>query len=154
MSVQEMSQKAAMSVTEVASMCLLSRSRFHTLVKVGVFPKPVQAGNGKRPYYTQQLAQQCVEIRRTGIGQDGKVVLFNRPPQRKPERKRPPVAPPPPPANEHADLIEALRGLGLTPSSEAVSTAVKAVFPGGIAGTDQGEVIRKVFLYLQGKRSG
>lgn len=67
-SVPECSQRAAVSVSEMASMCQLSRSRFHTLVREGVFPRPVQPGEGKRPYYTQELIQQCLDIRRTGIG--------------------------------------------------------------------------------------
>ena len=150
MPVPEASRKAATSVRETATLCLLSRSRFHSLVRQGVFPPPVQGGEGRRPFYTQELLQRCLEIRSTGIGQDGKVVLFNRPAKKKGDRKRPSAIPATP---AHADLIESLRALGLTATSEAVDAAVRSVFPDGTTGLDQGEVIRRVFLHLQGRKS-
>ncbi len=146
-SVPEGTQRAAISVTEMASLCRLSRSRFHALVREGVFPRPVQPGEGKRPYYPQQLIQQCLDIRRTGIGQNGQIVLFNRRSDKKAAPKRPAATAP------TADLIESLRALGLTATNEAVAAAVRAVFPGGTEGVDQGEVVRRVFLHLQGRRA-
>ena len=148
-SVPEGSERAAISVSEMASLCFLSRSRFHTLVRQGVFPRPVQPGEGKRPYYTQQLQQQCLDVRRTGIGQNGEVVLFNRSYGQKAERKRPTS---PTPAAQHTGLVESLRALGLAATGETVAAAVQAVFPGGIGGVDQGEVVRRIFLHLQGRR--
>lgn len=144
--VPEGTQRAAVSVSEAAELCLLSRSRFHTLVREGIFPKPIQ---GKRPYYTQELLQQCLDIRRTGIGANGEVVLFNRRATKKPDRKQPAVTQPTP---EYPELVESLRGLGLTVTGEAVAAAVRAVFPGGVEGVDENEVVRKVFLHLQGRR--
>lgn len=142
-------QRAAVSVSEMASLCQLSRSRFHALVREGIFPRAVQPGEGKRPYYTQELIQQCLDIRRTGIGQNGRVVLFNRRTGKKADRKRPAAQPP---TAEHPELVESLRSLGLTATGQAVAAAVQVVFPGGIEGVDQGEVVRKVFLHLQGRR--
>ncbi len=150
MKVPESSKKAAVSVSEVASMCGLSRSRFHVLVKAGVFPKPVQPGKGKRPYYNHELIQRCLEIRSTGIGQNGEVVLFNRPQQKK-TAKKPTVASASEPA-EHRDLLDALVSLGLSATSQGVGAAVQAIYPQGTAGIDHGEVIRKVFLQLQRAR--
>jgi predicted DNA-binding transcriptional regulator AlpA len=147
-SVPEGSEKAAVSVSEMASLCRLSRSRFHTLVREGVFPDPVRPGEGKRPCYTQALIARCLEIRRTGIGADGRVVLFNRRSGEGADRKRPAVAPP---TAASPELVESLRGLGLTVTGEAVAAAVQALFPVGVAGTDQGEVVRQVFLHLQGR---
>lgn len=147
-SVSEGSQRAAVSVSEMASLCQLSRSRFHALVREGIFPRPVQPGEGKRPYYTQELIQQCLDIRRTGIGQNGQVVLFNRRTGKKSDRKRLPAQT----TTGHPELVESLRSLGLTVTGETVAAAVQAIFPGGVEGVDQGEVVRKVFLHLQGRR--
>jgi predicted DNA-binding transcriptional regulator AlpA len=147
MSALEGCQKAAISVSEMSCLCRLSRSRFHALVRAGVFPPPVVGG--KRPHYTQELIKTCLEIRQTGIGQNGQVVLFNRPARKKSERK--PTVPTPPPA-EHTDLIEALRSLGLAATSDAVTAALGTIYPNGTAGTDQGEVVRRVFLHLQGRK--
>src|SRR5262245_17249467 len=88
MNVQEPTKKAALSVVEVAALCLLSPSRFHALVRQGVFPKAVKAGQGRRPHYTHELVQRCVEIRSTGIGENGEITLFNRPPKKKSGCKR------------------------------------------------------------------
>jgi len=132
----------------MASLCLLSRSRFHALVRDGIFPRPVPGAQGKRPYYTPELLQQCLEIRSTGIGQNGEIVLFNRPATRKAARK--PVAKAQAPA-EHAELVDALRSLGLVATVEAVTGAVQALYPAGTAGIAEGEVIRKVFLHLRKK---
>jgi predicted DNA-binding transcriptional regulator AlpA len=147
-SLPEGSQRAAISVSEMASLCSLSRSRFHALVRDGIFPRPVHPGEGKRPYYPQELIQQCLDIRRTGIGQNGQVVLFNRRSTKRADRKRPAVQP----TAEYPELVESLRALKLTVTGEAVAAAVQAVFPGGIEGVEQVEVVRKVFLHLQGRR--
>jgi hypothetical protein len=143
------SQKAAVSVSEMASLCQLSRSRFHALVRQGVFPRPVRGSEGKRPHYTQELIQRCLEIRSTGIGQNGQIVLFNRPARKRADRKHPT---PTPATAEHGELVEALRSLGLTVTREAAGAALQSLFPAGTGGLDQGDVIRKVFLHLQGGR--
>lgn len=148
-SVSDESERAAVAVSAVAAMCQLSRSRFHSLVRAGVFPKPVQPGGGKRPYYTPELVRQCLDIRRTGIGADGKVVMFNRRPEKKPERQ-PPAAPP---SAEHPELVESLKALGLAVTGGVVGAAVEALFPGGTGGVEHGELVRRVFLHLQAKRT-
>ena len=46
--------------------------------------------------------------------------------------------------------LDALKGLGLSSTAQAVAEAVAALYPSGLAGHDQGDVIRRVFLHLQG----
>jgi hypothetical protein len=148
----ETSDKAALSVSEVAALCQLSRSRFHALVQAGVFPRPALHPSSKRPFYHREAVQICVEIRRTGIGLTGQIVLFNRKPKRneqpKPLRK---------PAEErqpaHDELVDALKGLGLTTTAQAVNEAVAALYPDGLVGSEPGDVVRKLFLHLQGRRT-
>jgi hypothetical protein len=98
--------------------------------------------------YDRALQEKCLEIKKTGIGANGEPVLFNRktskgfPPRKKAQGKQP----------DHAELLEALKGLGLVTTAQAVEEALAAVFPTGHAGIDPGDVIRQVFLHLQGKR--
>jgi hypothetical protein len=101
--------------------------------------------------YDRKLQERCLEIRETGIGMNGQPVLFNRKPSRagQPKAQRKPVVEPQP---DHADLLDALKGLGLTPTTQAVNEAMTTLFPTGHAEFDQGDVIRKVFLHLQGKK--
>jgi hypothetical protein len=153
MSGPQVSLKSAVTVSEMAEMCQLSRSRFYTLVDQGVFPKPVQHPSSKRPMYDQGLQQKCLEIRRTGIGMNGAPVLFNRKPTKGRTRKvhtRTATDT----KQDHADLLDALKGLGLTTTAQAVAEAVVALYPSGLAGQDQGDVVRRVFLHLQGTRGG
>ncbi len=53
---------------------------------------------------------------------------------------------------EHPELVESLKALGLTVTADTVAAAVEALFPGGTEGVDQGEVVRNIFLHLQGRR--
>jgi hypothetical protein len=94
-----------------------------------------------------------LEIRQTGIGANGQPVLFNR----KPRRASPPKA-----KALHrsaakltpdlAELLAALKSLGLVTTAQAVTDALAALFPEGHAELDPGDVIRKVFLHLQSKK--
>ncbi len=153
MSAQDLPAKVAITVSEMADLCRISRSRFYELLKAGVFPKPVQHPSSMRPHYDLDLIAKCLEIRATGQGLTGPV-LFNRKakntgqPKPKPQRlvKTQSVDP----AIEA--IVDAVKALGLTTTPQAVCDAVATLYPSGISGVEQGEVIRKAFLLLQGKR--
>lgn len=140
-----------MSVSEMSELCSISRSRWYDLVAQGVFPKPVLHPSTKRPMYDRGLIEKCLEIKRTGIGANGLPVLFNR--RRKAAQPKAPRKPAESARQDHGDLLDALRGLGLTPTAQAVGDALTALFPAGHAALDQGDVIRKVFLHLQGRKT-
>jgi len=146
--------KAAVSVSEMAEMCDLSRSRWYELVEAGVFPAPVVLLPIKRPVYDRTLIEKCLEIKRTGIGLSGTPVIWNR--KRKSswptKHMAKPVAKEQRPDPLMEPIFEAVKSLGLTTTLQTVTDAVVALFPTGIADQDQGDVIRKTFLYLQGKR--
>jgi len=147
--IPEPSEKAVYSVVEVACLCALSRSQFYSHVRQKVFPPPIQNASGKRPYYTHELACQCVAIRRTGIGFSGQVVLFNRKPKQ-PARREKAASPPAPGAPP--EIVDAVRSLGLSVTADVVAVALENLFPTGLAGLDPGDVIRRVFLRLHSKR--
>jgi hypothetical protein len=148
MTAPDKSRKAFVSVVEMADMLDLSKSRFYVLMQAGIFPQPVRHEGCKRPVFDLESQQKCLEVRRTGIGANGQPILFNRKRRAvspKPRRGREPVS------GEHADLIEALKGLGLTANSEAVGRALAELYPTGWADMDLGEVVRQVFLFMQQK---
>ncbi len=142
--------KAVVSVAEMARLVGLSRRRFYQLMGTA-FPYPVYCVATKRPFYDEELQGVCLEVRRRNCGIDGKPVLFYA--------RRAVVAPkkaPRQPAkaktkhDEHADLREGLRRLGLpTVTSADVEAAIKTVYPSGAGQTDQGEVLRALFLHLR-----
>lgn len=145
MPVSQSSSKAAVSVSEMAEICQLSRSRFYNLIQSGSFPKPVQPKSAKRPLYDQSLQQICLEIRRTCIGANGHPILFNR------MKKKTTVPTKAEPKPQHAELIDALGELGLKTDAKAIATAITALFPAGIETLDQGKVLQKLFRHLKGK---
>lgn len=148
MSIHKKSDNCVISVQEMAELLKLSRSRFYDLMRTGIFPRPVRIPSSNRPIFDQELQQRCLEIRRTGVGYNGQPVLFNRRRKAKANKRRQ--------ANmdatgEHSELVETLGSLGLTANKEAVQNAFAANFPEGTDHFDKGEVIRRLFLYLQDK---
>jgi hypothetical protein len=148
MSVPKEPHKAVVSFLEMSSMVLLSKSRFYALIQAGIFPRPIRNPSCKRPVFDLELQRKCLEIRRTSIGVNGQPVLFNR--KRKTTAKKPCQGRQQAPS-EHAEMIEALKSLGLSVSSRTVQAALDELYPDGHDQLDQGEVIRRVFLHLQNR---
>ena len=145
----EIQTKAVVTVAEMARMVGLSRARFYQLQGT-TFPLPVYDVATRRPIYLEEQQKVCLEVRRRNCGIDGKPVLFYaRRPEPRPvaaSTRRPKAKPK---SEQHVDLIEALKSLGLTATSEQVASAVKEIFPHGVAGIEQSEVIRTVFVRLK-----
>lgn len=144
-------EKEAITVAEMSRLVGLSRQRFYQLVGTA-FPPPVYDVTSRRPFYTRELQEVCLDVRRRNCGIDGRAVLFyarrNIITPTKPCRQRVKVSRATP--AEHADLIDGLRSLGLIDVTPAqVASAVKTLYPSGLNGNDQGEALRGVFLHLK-----
>ena len=155
MNASEMSLKAAVSVSQMCEMCEISRSRWYEMIASGVFPKPIQLPSMKRPVYDRSLQEKCLEIRATGIGMNNAPVLFNRKSKKagQPNHKVQRPAKDQRPNTSIEPILDAIKGLGLNTTPQAVCEAVAILYPTGIDGLERGDVIRKTFLYLQGKRT-
>jgi hypothetical protein len=144
--------KAVVSVAEMARMCGLSRARFYQLVNEGVFPSPLYRIETKRPFFSQEMQETCLEVRRRNCGLNGRPVLFYARRLGTPISKA--KATPPKNSHKHADLIEGLRALGLTiVNSTEVEAAIQKCFPSGRSGVDDEIVLRRVFLHLKRQNS-
>jgi hypothetical protein len=149
--------KVAVTITEMARLCGLSRARFYQLQKAGVFPPPLYDVSTRRPIYVEELQKVCLEVRRRNYGVNGKAVLFyaRRHNQGSPIPKRPKAKIQEPKKGQHSDVLESLHALGLTSVTAAqVGAAIKELFPQGTSGMDQAEVIKALFLHLRRKDSG
>lgn len=136
-------------------MCRLSRSRFYNLIDQGIFPPPVQQSSTKRPVYVCDVIEKCLEVRRTGVGLDGRVVTFNRKRRQRTITKttRRKTIAPVAENGRYGELVTGLRSLGLIDVSDSqVSMAIEEHFPNGIGDVDPGELIRTVFLALKQQR--
>ena len=143
--------KAVVTVAEMARMVGLSRARFYQLVASGIFPQPARNAETGRPFYDEDAQKVCLEVRRRNCGVNGQPVLFYArrvPTTATPSKPKKPKASPP--SSEYADLLDGLKALGLTSATLAdVQAVVKEVYPQGVAGADEGEVLRAVFLRLK-----
>ncbi len=147
--------KAGVSITDMARMVGLSRARFYQLMG-STFPWPLYDVATRRPFYTEELQQICLEVRRRNCGIDCRPVLFYAPRQhigstapRRSVKKAAASA-----NDQHDDLLNGLRALGLvTITAAQVAAAIKELYPAGVNGVNQGEVLRAVFLHVRAQGS-
>jgi hypothetical protein len=146
--------KQAVSVAEMARMVGLSRARFYQLIG-NAFPHPLYDVTTRRPFYTQEQQELCLEVRRRNCGIDGKPILFYAGRLAPAPRKASPAkAKPEPKGKDIAALVDGLNALGLTTATAAqVEKTTRELFPQGTGGMDRGEVLRAVFLHLKKSRT-
>jgi hypothetical protein len=142
--------KSVVTVTEMARMVGLSRARFYQLIGTA-FPWPLYDIFTRRPHFDEEQQEVCLEVRRRNCGIDGRPVMFYarrwpNPSVTVSQRTRKPS---PAKVDQHADLVDAIRSLGLTTTSAQVGEAIKQLFPMGTSHTDSGEVIRAIFVHLK-----
>lgn len=131
--------KSIVTVTEMSKMVGLSRARFYQLIGTA-FPWPIYDISTRRPHFNEDQQQVCLEVRRRNCGVDGKPVLFYA--------RRVPNLPLPvssrtrrsytPKVDQYAELVDAVRSLGLMTTSAQAGEAVEELFPLGTARLDQG----------------
>jgi hypothetical protein len=144
--------KVAVCISEMARMIGLSRARFYQLIG-SAFPFPLYNVSTKRPFFDEELQRVCLEVRRKNCGIDGKPILFYAARGSTPARPRT-VKGAPPKSDQYADLLNALKALGLASvTAGQVAQVVKQLFPAGTTNTDQAEVVRAVFIHLKRKNS-
>jgi hypothetical protein len=145
--------RAAVSVSDMARLCSLSRTRFYELIHCGVMPQPCYCLRTRRPLYPGELQEACLRVVATNVGFNGSLIVFyNRDtpatgtarPRRRPGRQG--AAPTP----SHGDLIDGLRSLGVCDVTDAqVEAALRHEYPSGCAGEDDGAVLRAVWRHLR-----
>jgi hypothetical protein len=145
-------------VSEAAARCGLSRTHFHALAKSGIMPPPVYDLNNRKPFYTRELLEDCLRIRRTNVAWDGRLVLFYQSrrqtsiqtPQASRQRRHAGAATAAVAPVRHAELIEGLRALGLASVSDGhVDDALRVCFPNGVGSTSEGAVLRNLWQHLR-----
>jgi len=126
----------------------LSPARFRQLMGT-TFPSPLYSVSTRRPFYSEDMQLICLEVRRRNCGIDGRPVLFycHRGGEAAP---RMPKSIKPVRNDQHGDLLDGLRALGLTAvTSEQIAIAIKAIYPNGVAEVDRVGMLRAIFLHLK-----
>ena len=140
--------KGATSVAEMCRLLGMSRSQFYLHVRRGTFHEPGRLSNG-RPYFTASQVEDNIRARELEVGVDGQYVLFYD--------RRPRVESAHTEARTKADvssLIQGLKSLGLTVTTQQAEAAVAACYPRGTAGIEETDILRTVFRHLKRSRSG
>jgi len=147
---------AVISVTQMAELLQLSRSRLYQCLDGGIFLKPIYTTDTHRAYYTAEMAEKNLEVRRSNVGINKKICLFYR--QRQEPMTRTTRKPPAPtPASEKpavgslTPILDGLRDLGLTAvNQQQVKQIISECYPDGIdEHPDFGEVIRTAYLSIK-----
>lgn len=155
--------KEIVTVTEMARMCGLSRARFYQLIGEGVFPTPSRSQETKRPFFDREQQEQCLLVRRTNRGANGKAVMFYGcclEPRPEPARKRKPFPKRKLQARQTSqesvitELRHGLAQLGMTNLTDAdIREALVEAYPDGHRDVESAELLRAVFGAIQRRNS-
>ncbi len=162
---------SSVSVSDMARMVGLSRSRFHQLLQSGVFPKPSIDPESKRPFYDSVGQAACLQARQRNCGVNGKRVLFYARPfgahlaakprpvgaqgsfaarKKKSDAKQTTATKP----SKLDLLVEGLKSLGLpNVTAGEASAAIHQVFPIDAQRPSDEEVLLRVFRHLASQNS-
>lgn len=139
--------KEVCNVRQMAAKVGLSPSRFYEFVGMNVFPKPQHCEQTGRPFYPLFLQNICLEVRRTGIGVNGKMVLFYRPRKKtvngglgtSGSKSR----------GLYDRIAEDLNSMGRKVTATQVRTVIRNRFPQGLKQKSvNGELIKKLYNYF------
>lgn len=146
------SKSRIVSVSDMAKMVGLSRSRFYSLLERGFFPAPQRGKSSSRPFYDLEGQLRCLEVRETGIGVNGEPHVFQRKEGEKipiPRSRLKSVSKPTEVSIDLAPIIEGLRELGLTKIKEPkVKSAIDRIFPKGIESMSFEKILPPLFTEL------
>jgi hypothetical protein len=117
--------KPIISIGDLAKALNHSRARFYQLQKEMIYPPPLYDIRTKRPFYDAHLQQICHEVRETGIGFNGRYILFYSPRKNdpnKPTRKTKSDV-------KNRELVMTLNNMDLNVNHGEVAEAVKELYP-------------------------
>ena len=155
--------KEIVCVSEMARLCRLSRARFYQLIGEGIFPAPSRNKKTGGTYFNRKQQEQCLTVRRTNKGANGKAVMFygcrlEPRPQPASKRKRLPISRSSNgrarQGSEFAELRHGLAQLGMTNSTDQdIRRALTVAYPDGHRDVESAELLRAVFGELQRRNS-
>ena len=148
---------AVVSVSGMARLLDISRSRLYQLIKQGVFIPPVYSTENGRPLYRTEMIITNLGDKKSGIGANGKEVIFyasknNSYPSSSDNTRR--AGNRPDNDRQYHSLKGGLSSLGQKNISDAqIELALSVCFPEGTDNIDQGEILRAIYLFLKHRKS-
>lgn len=141
-------RKSIISITDMSKMVGLSRQRFGQLVRQGVFPPADRDETSGRPFYNAEKQQQCLLVRHTNTGINGKPLLFYAK-RRDTGTKR--TTSQAKPHRADTTIIQQLAELGVTVTMKEVEAATASLFPTGTISVAPEMVLKSLFLHFRRK---
>lgn len=136
--------RSYISISEMAESLQMSRVRFYSLIKAGIFPAPIKKGN-MRPYFDHDLQQQCLDVRQNNRSIDGRPVLFYQKSAKASQKSRQKKKE----QSEYRWIINTLGDLGVENVDERqVQATIKRLYPAGTAQITEEDVIKTLFTEL------
>ena len=145
----------ALNISQMARLLNLSRSRFYQLLAENILLPPIYSLDTKRPFYTAQMAERNIEVKKNNVGVNGKVILFYTPKadfvqNRTRHSRRKTKAEAQPENANYAELIEGLESLGMEEiSATQIRSALANCFPNGTDDVGFDEMLTAVFRHLK-----
>jgi hypothetical protein len=65
------------TINQLCSLMGISRSRYYQLLSEDIILPPIYSTESKRPYYTKEMAERNLEVKRSNTGVNGKVSDVN-----------------------------------------------------------------------------
>jgi len=144
----EIPLKSVCSATAMAGKLALSRSRFYDLLNQGVLPRPVSCPGSNHLFYTLELQQQCLQVKQTGIGVNGKPVLFYLPRKHNGGRNTDKINP----DYFTIRLFGLLKNMGATLNKSRLRATLKTMYPNGLPTWPINQAdLKKIFNYAGGE---
>ena len=152
-------QQDIITVSEMARRVGLSRARFYELMAQGCFPQPSRNPKTNRPFFNREQQEQCLRVRKTHCGVNGKPVMFYGGilgPATMVKSKRPAVRPTgrsgghkTPDQPILTQLRNGLGQLGIPSIGDGdLRSAMADCFPDGYRDVDPATLLRSVFDHL------
>jgi hypothetical protein len=142
--------KPACSVIEVIRMLGMSRARFYQLLDRQIFPPPLYDLRTRRPFYSLELQQICLDIRESNIGFNNQYCLFYSPRKPRQENNSEKISRKSKGHNSlHDELAQALCRMGLSADAQQVGSAINELYPDGTDGKNHGLLIRDLFRFFK-----
>ena len=152
MNIENNNIPAVVSMSHMAKLLQLSRSRLYQLVDSGILLPPAYLLSNKRPIYTRDMAMCNLEAKYNNTGINGQIVMFysarnvvnklNGNSEYRPKKSN---------SNKnYKALSEELECLGLDDvMTEQIDDAITDIFPDGTKNIDSDEILTSVFRHIK-----
>ena len=102
------------SMTQMAKLLNLSRSRLYQLISEEILLPPIYSLNNKRPLYTSKMVRRNLEVKKNNVGINGQIIIFYSAKSKLVQTVKKTKKKSQSENSKYEDLIDELEALGIT----------------------------------------